>query len=59
MKEVAEGKMNDDAGRQHPAEKLPHRPLFLEQQPQINASFHPKDRGKTRNVIFIAQPAKA
>lgn len=58
MKEVAEGKMNDDAGRQHPAEKLPHCPPFLEQQPQISASFHPKDRGK-RNVIFIAQPAKA
>lgn len=32
--------------------------FFLEQQPHISASFHPKDRAK-RNLIFIAQPAKA
>lgn len=53
MEEVAEGKMNDDAGIQHQAEKLPHRPLFLEQQLQISASFHAKDRARKKNVILL------
>lgn len=57
MEEVAEGRMNDEC-RQHQAEELPHHPLYLEQQPQTSASFHPKD-SKEEECDFIAQPAKA